>query len=260
MEINEIASLALAMTIWSMKPETAERILNKVKADYSRIAPDFSRTRQKYWEEMRGFAARLKSGDQVLDLGCGNGRLYEVLQDLSISYLGVDNSRELIDFAKRRWNENEKRRFLVGDATNLKWWRGEKYNAVFMIAVLHHIPSRELRKKVLENVAQILEKGGLLIMTNWNLFGGKYPVYILKNILKKIAGKSSLDFMDALIPWKNAATGEVEALRYVHVFTLRELRRLVKEAGLEIVENFYSLGGEKVHGWNGKNIVTIAKK
>jgi ubiquinone/menaquinone biosynthesis C-methylase UbiE len=260
MEINEIASLALAMTIWSMKPETAEKILNKVKADYSRIAPDFSRTRQKYWEEMRGFAARLKSGDRVLDLGCGNGRLYEVLQDLSISYLGVDNSRELIDFAKRRWNENEKRKFLVGEATDLAWWKGEKYNAVFVIAAMHHVPSYELRKKVLENIAKILEKDSLLIMTNWNLFEGKYPVYILKNILKKIAGKSSLDFADALVPWKNAATGKVEALRYVHVFTLRELRHLVKEACLGIIENFYSAGGEKVHWWNGKNIVTIVRK
>lgn len=243
-----------------MKPEVAKKILEKVKVDYSRIAPDFSRTRQKYWEEMRGFAKRLKPGDRVLDLGCGNGRLYEVLKDLSISYLGVDNSPVLIEFAKKRWNENEKRKFLVGEATDLKWYRGEKYNAVFMIAVLHHIPSRELRAKVLANVAEILEKDGLLIMTNWNLFEGKYPVYILKNIFKKIGGKSSLDFMDTLIPWKDAATGEVMALRYVHAFTLRELSHLVKEAGLEIIENFYSLGGEKVHWWNGKNIVTIAKK
>jgi ubiquinone/menaquinone biosynthesis C-methylase UbiE len=243
-----------------MKQEIAEKILNKVKADYSKIAPDFSRTRNKYWEEMRGFAKRLAPGDRVLDLGCGNGRLYEVLQDLSISYLGVDNSRELIDFAKKRWNENEKRKFLVGDATDLAWWKGEKYNAVFMIAVLHHVPGKELRKKVFENAAKILEPGGFFIMTNWNLFEGKYPGYILKNILRKIAGRRKLDFTDALIPWKDAGTGEVMAERYFHAFTLRELDRLVKEAGLEIVENFYSLGGEKSRFWQGKNIVTIAKK
>lgn len=243
-----------------MKKETAEKILSKVKADYSRIAPDFSRTRQKYWEEMRGFAKRLKPGDRVLDLGCGNGRLYEVLQDLSVSYLGVDNSPELIGFAKKRWNENEKRKFLVGEATDPKWWKGEKYNAVFMIAALHHIPGKELRKKVFENVANLLELDGFFIMTNWNLFEGKYPGYIFKNIFKKIGGKSSLDFMDALIPWKDAGTGEVMAERYIHAFTLRELDRLVKEAGMQIVENFYSFGGKAAHWWNGKNIATIAKK
>jgi SAM-dependent methyltransferase len=243
-----------------MRLEVAEKILNKVRADYSRIAPDFSRTRQKYWEEMRGFAKRLGPGDRVLDLGCGNGRLYEVLKELSIDYLGVDNSPELIEFARKKWGENEKRKFLVGEATNLDWREGGKYNAVFMVAALHHIPGKEMRKRVFQNAAEILEPGGFFIMTNWNLFEGKYPGYILRNILRKIVGKGELDFMDALIPWKNAETGEVMAQRYVHAFTLRELRRLVKEAGFGIVENFYSAGGEKVHFWNGKNIVTIAKK
>lgn len=243
-----------------MKQEVAKKILEKVKADYSRIAPDFSRTRQKYWEEMREFAKLLKPGDRVLDLGCGNGRLYEVLKDLSISYFGIDNSPELIDFAKKRWGEDEKRRFLVGDATNLDWWDGKKYNVVFVIAVLHHIPGKVLRRKVLENMVQVLEKDGILITTNWNLFQGKYLFKVLKNILRKIVGKSELDFMDALIPWKSAETGEVVAERYVHTFTLRELRRLVKEAGFEILENFYSSEGKKVYWWNGRNIVTVAKK
>jgi len=243
-----------------MKKEIAEKILNKVKADYSKIAPDFSRTRQKFWEEMWGFTKYLKSGDRVLDLGCGNGRLYEVLKELSIDYTGVDNSADLLDFAKQRWGESEYRRFIIGDATNLDWWDRKKYNAVFMIAVLHHIPSRELRKKVLENAAQILEKGGILILTNWNLFEEKYRFFVVKNIFKKIFGKSELDFTDALIPWKSAETGEVLVQRYVHAFTLRELRRLVKKAGFEILENFYSSEGKKVRWWNGKNIVTICKK
>ncbi len=242
-----------------MKSEFAKKILEKVKADYSRIAPDFSRTRQTIWEEMKVFRKYVKNGDRVLDLGCGNGRLYEIFEGMSIHYLGVDNSPELIEFARKRWGEDEKRKFIIGDAINLDWWDGKKYNAVFLIAVLHHIPSWELRKKVLENVSNILEENGILVMTNWNLFEGKYLVYILKNIFKKITGKSDLDFMDALIPWKSAETGEIVAERYVHAFTLRELKHLVKEAGLQIVESFYSFGGEKARFWRGKNIVTIAK-
>lgn len=243
-----------------MKQEIARKILNKVKDDYSYIALHFSRTRQKIWEEMRDFTRYVKPGDKVLDLGCGNGRLYEVLQNLSIDYLGVDNSPELIEFAKKRWSENEQRRFLVGDITNLNWWDGKKYNAVFVIAVLHHIPSRELRKKVFKNIANVLEKDGFLIMTNWNLFEGKNKFFVLKNIFRKIFGRSELDFMDALIPWKRAETEEVIVERYVHAFTLRELKHLVKEAGLKILENFYSIGGKKVYFWNGKNLVTVAKK
>lgn len=243
-----------------MKEEVAKKILNKVKADYAVIAPQFSQKRQKFWDEMRDFAESLGPGDRVLDLGCGNGRLYEALKEKSIDYTGVDNSPELLDFAKKRWGENESRRFLLGDATNLDWWKGEKYNVVFLIATLHHIPSENLRKKVLENVGKILAKDGFLIMTNWALFRKKYLTLVAKNIILKLFGRSDLDFGDAMVPWKSSENGKVMAERYVHALTLRELKRLVKESGFEILENFYSIDDRKAHFWNGKNIVTIAKK
>ncbi|MFA5128706.1 MAG: class I SAM-dependent methyltransferase [Patescibacteria group bacterium] len=243
-----------------MKKEVAGKILNKVKTDYAIIAPQFSAKRQKFWDEMRDFAESLGSGDRVLDLGCGNGRLYEVLKDKSIDYTGVDNSSELLDLAKKRWGENASRKFLLGDAINLDWWKGEKYNVVFLIATLHHIPSRDLRKKVLENVGRVLAPNGFLIMTNWALFRKKYLMLVTKNIILKLLGRSDLDFGDASVPWKSSETGKVMAERYVHAFTLRELKRLVKESGFEILENFYSIDDKKAHFWNGKNIVTIAKK
>jgi ubiquinone/menaquinone biosynthesis C-methylase UbiE len=243
-----------------MKKEVAKKILEKVKVDYSRIAPDFSRTRQALWEEMKDFKKFVKDGDKILDLGCGNGRLYEIFEGMSIDYLGVDNSPELIEFAKQRWGEDENRKFMVGDATNLDWWDGKKYNAVFVIAVLHHIPSDDLRKKVIQNMAQVLEDGGLLIMTNWDLYQTKYLSFVLKNIFLKTFGRSELDFGDALIPWRDPETRQVVAAKYNHAFTLRELERLVKSAGFEVLENFYSSEGKHAHFWTGKNLVTVAEK
>lgn len=243
-----------------MKEEVVKKILDRVKENYALIAPHFSQTRQRFWNEMRDFAESMMPGDRVLDLGCGNGRLYDALKDKSISYTGVDNSPELLEFAKNRWGENESRKFLLGDAIDLDWWKGEKYNVVFLIATLHHIPSENLRKKVLENVSRVLSPNGFLIMTNWALFRKKYLMFLAKNIILKLFGQSELDFGDAMVPWKSNEGGGVLAKRYVHAFTLRELRRLVKGAGFEILENFYIRKGKKAHFWNGWNIVTIAKK
>ncbi|MFA5413476.1 MAG: methyltransferase domain-containing protein [Patescibacteria group bacterium] len=243
-----------------MKEAVAKKILNKVKENYAVIAPHFSQTRQRFWNEMRDFAESMAPGDRVLDLGCGNGRLYEALKEKSIDYTGVDNSPELLEFAKKRWGENGSRKFLLGDVTNLDWWKGEKYDVVFLIATLHHIPSEDLRKKVLENVGKVLAPNGFLIMTNWALFRKKYLAFLTKNIFLKLFRKSDLDFGDAAVPWKSNEGGEVLAERYVHAFTLRELKRLVKGAGLEVLENFYIKKGKKAHSWNGWNIVTIAKK
>jgi 2-polyprenyl-3-methyl-5-hydroxy-6-metoxy-1,4-benzoquinol methylase len=241
-----------------MKPEVAQKLLAKVKSDYELIARRFSETRQTLWEEMKDFKKYVKDGGKVLDIGCGNGRLYEVFKGMSIDYTGIDNSEEMIKIAKEKWGEDEKRRFQVGDLLDLP--TDKRYNAIFMIAVLHHVPSDKLRRKVLENVAQILEKDGFLIMTNWDLYQAKYLPHVLKNIFLKIFGQSNLDFGDALIPWRDPKTGQILAQRYCHAFILRELDDLIKKVGLKLVENFYVIKGEKAHWWNGWNIVTVAKK
>ncbi len=40
--------------------------------------------------------AEIVDGQKVLDLGCGNGRLLNVLQNKNIDYIGVDNSENLL--------------------------------------------------------------------------------------------------------------------------------------------------------------------
>ena len=243
-----------------MERKFAQNLLAKVKADYKLIAKRFSETRQVLWEEMKEFRKYVKDGDRVLDLGCGNGRLYEIFKGMSIDYTGIDNSEEMIKIAKERWGENEKRRFVVGDITDLSFLTGQKFNAVFAIAVLHHIPSTEAREKVFKNIAYVLSDDGFLIMTNWDLFQFRYLPYVLKNIFLKFFRLSDLDFRDALVPWKDPEIKKVIIKRYCHAFTLRELRSLVKKVGLSLAENFYVSEGKKTHWWNGRNIVTIAKK
>ena len=185
-----------------MKNKTAQNILLKVKKDYSNISSRFSETRKKvFWQEGSFFDNYIKEGDKVLDLGCGNGRLYEFLRRKSIDYTGVDNSKELIKEAKKIYSEDAKHRFVSGDA--LDFDHSQKYDVVFLVSTLHHIPSNKLRQRVIHKVVRSLNKDGRLIMINWNLFQKKYFPYILKNIFSKIIFKSKLDFFDAFIPWKN---------------------------------------------------------
>jgi 2-polyprenyl-3-methyl-5-hydroxy-6-metoxy-1,4-benzoquinol methylase len=242
-----------------MNDKRAKKILQEVKKSYLDVALRFSETRKKAnWGETDIFAKYVKEGDMVLDLGCGNGRLYGFLKDRSIDYTGIDNSEELINLAKDEWGESEKHRFLFNDILDFK--DAKKYDVIFLVAVLHHIPGKKLRSEVVSKIGKYLKEDGVLIMTNWNLFQEKYIFYIIKNIFLKIILKSKLDFLDALIPWKNFKTREVDARRYVHAFTLGELESLVKDNNLKIIENFYSNRGNKTHFWNAWNLVTIAKK
>jgi len=128
-----------------MDKDYAKKILEETRENYNIISQDFSRTRNKFWEEMGFISKYVNDNEKVLDLGCGNGRLYELFQDKTIDYCGVDFSEKLIDIAKKRYPQFK---FQVADALNLPF-PADYFDKVFSIAVLHHIPSKELRLKFL---------------------------------------------------------------------------------------------------------------
>lgn len=229
-----------------MKDEVAQKILEKVKRDYEYMADEFSESRNAPWPEFEMFKKYIKPGMKVLDLGCGNGRLYKSLKDTGIIYAGIDNCARLIKLAQEQWQTASDPRptFKTGDILNTKI-ETNCFDIVFFIAVLHQIPSQKLQLQALNNIHQILKKDGLLIMTNWNLWQKKYKKYVTKNNLKKTISLSKLDFNDALIPWK-----ETKIKRYYHAFTEKELSHLLQESHFKTIENTTT----------ERNIVTIAKK
>ncbi|MEK7167706.1 MAG: class I SAM-dependent methyltransferase, partial [Patescibacteria group bacterium] len=145
------------------------KILHQTRDIYNAIAGDFSSTRGKWWKGFGNFSQYVKPGDSVLDLGCGNGRMADIFSDSQVSYLGLDNSEELIKIARKRFENNPKVKFEAGDILDLHLEKG-KYSLVLLIAVLHHIPTKELRLKVLRDVFSCLKPGGRLVMSNWNLW------------------------------------------------------------------------------------------
>lgn len=200
-------------------------MLKKTRRDFNLIAPDFSRTRWRMWPEFKNFREYVEDGDKVLDAGCGNGRLLELLGDKDIDYVGVDFSENLIKIAQKK---HPQYKFLVGDVLDLSL-EDNSFDVVFSVAVLHHIPSKEFRQKVLEEVRRVLKPQGTLILTVWDVWGKKKAwLNVLKYGFLKILGKTKLDFLDVLVPWGK------KTLRYYHYFTKTELINLVNKAGFEI--------------------------
>ncbi len=229
----------------------AQKLLDKTAKDYEKIVAEFSATRLAPWPEFREFLKFIKNGDAVLDLGCGNGRLYELFDSLSIDYLGLDRSLNLVEAAKEKW-KGSGAKFATGDALDLKF--KNEFDAVFFIAVLHHIPSAELRLEVLKNIYVSLKPGGKFFMTNWMLWQKKYFPYIVKYTVLKLIGKNKMDFRDILLPWRACGAndyGKKENIeRYYHVFTENEILKLAKLAGFKIIESWKS----------GRNYVMIGEK
>lgn len=215
-----------------MKKDYAEWLLRKTKEDYSLIADIFSRTREYNWKELNILENYLENGEKILDVGCGNGRLYDFLKDKQVDYYGIDISEKLIEIAKNRYPEGK---FQVADALNLPFPENF-FNKVFSIAVLHHIPSKEFRLQVLKEARRVLKKDGFLLITVWNLWQRKTAwKSFFKNTFLKLIGKTKLDFKDIFYPWKDQ-NREIITQRYFHLFTKRELKKMTKKAGLKVKE------------------------
>ncbi|RLC40085.1 MAG: hypothetical protein DRH33_01040 [Candidatus Nealsonbacteria bacterium] len=228
-----------------MKKEYAEYLLKKTKEDYNRIAEKFSRTRSRIWEEVRFlFDDYVRPGDKVLDLGCGNGRFFEILKDKGVDYIGVDFSERLIEIAKKRYPQVK---FQVADALNLPF-PNNFFDKVYTIAVLHHIPSKEFRQRFLEEAKRVLKPGGLLILTVWKIKTKNNLLSVIKYTILKLIGK--LDWGDTFESWNK------KIQRYFHIFSKKELKRLLNEADFKVLE----IGIVRNERGNRNNIYLIVKK
>jgi len=189
-------------------------------------------------------------GDNVLDSGCANARLYPVIKEKGGKYVGIDVSESLIDISKNLYPDGE---FRVMNSLNMDF-DDEIFDKVLSVSVLHHIPSEKLRKKYLLEINRVLKRGGMVLLRVQDLISNqKYRMLILKYFFLKLIGWSKMDFGDLLIPWKDGQ-GNILAERYFHCFSKKELKELFKKAGFEI---------EKVY-YDGKdpffNIYVIARK
>src|SRR5680860_78440 len=139
-----------------MKKIVQQHILSLVKKNYSEIAVDFDISRKKkIWPKMEELCSKVRDGEKVLDLACGNGRLLESFKGRSIQYLGIDLSEELIKLARKNYPNNN---FEVGDLMELNKFivRDQKYDYIFCLAALQHIPGEDARLKVLQDAKLLL--------------------------------------------------------------------------------------------------------
>jgi len=247
-----------------MKTENVNRILASTPRIYNKIAGDFSDTRGVSWEGFGEFTKYAKEGDKILDLGCGNGRTAQLFESLKINYLGLDNSQELIEIAQYKYRDRSGYKFEVADALDLHL-EPNQFDLVLMIAMLHHIPIRAYRMKILQDVFVSMKSGARLVMSNWNLWkiNGRKPFryypYLFNYAEKSKFG--AYDISDAFVPWKaNLRQSEWQS-RYVHSFTANEMRSLLKEAGFAIdYVRYASKSKGKAAIFTGDNLLAVAVK
>jgi ubiquinone/menaquinone biosynthesis C-methylase UbiE len=133
----------------------------------------------------------------VLDLGCGTGRLLERAAENwpDANFIGIDLSPQMIAEARRKHHTDSRFRFRIGDAATLTL-ESASVDAAFSTISFHHWGDQ---LGGVRQVARVLRPGGLFVLADIR------PPLLLRPVMRRFHAS-------------------------------RSRRRLFEEAGLKVVE------------------------
>ena len=170
----------------------------------------------------------------VLDIGCGAGRTTFGLYDAGYHHVtGYDLSATMIAAARRIARERALLvRFDVGDAASLPYADASFDGTLFSSQGLMCIPGAESRVKVLGEVRRVLKPGGHFLFTTHDRDNPQFRQLWEEERARWDAGEQDpqlIEFGDLIVVDSRHPT-------YLHFPSRNEVRKLVADAGLVLVE------------------------
>lgn len=225
-----------------MKQTTVQRLNALNQSFYDQVSTSFDQTRRQGWagwHDLVPHISRFKEPN-LLDLGCGNGRFLDFIcaQNLAFeTYLGLDNSDHLLGLARMRFGHMPNAKFLKHDL--LKPLKLKvRFDLITLFGVMHHLPGKLSRQKLLSEVGNHLRPDGLIVFSVWNfLVSRRLKAKLVDPSTIEGLDESDLDSGDFFLPWQDKS-----AVRYCHSYTDDEILSLLESANLKLVEKLTSPG------------------
>ena len=134
-------------------------------------------------------------GEKILDLGSGTGRVASWIAQAvgeEGEVLGMDLSKNMVEFAKERYEELKRVVFLHKDVTKL-WGYQNYFDAIFTSYAIHELPEKK-RLSTLEHSYQALKKKGRMVIADFNPQGSGIAKTMLLTFFK-LFERGNLSFL-----------------------------------------------------------------
>lgn len=181
-------------SIDSHRAEPPGLLITRVRG-YNLIVALFFGGRRGALNKALAAASGARTGDRVLDVGCGPGRFAQALADTVGPHgqvVGVDPSPPMIDYANRHATRQGNCRFELTAAQSLNL-PDAAFDVVTSTFVMHHIPS-EGRVAALGHMFRVLRPGGRLLIADLYPTGRLIPAVI--RALTRITLRHRTDLFD----------------------------------------------------------------
>lgn len=216
---------------------------------YDDIAFDYHLKRKFSWRPLELYIQEQKNkGFEFhglsLDLGCANGRHFNLFKNDFNVLVGIDLSFEFLKIAIENIKNRRSRssstfqhiNVVQANVLNLPV-RPNIFQNIYSIATIHHLKNKIDRFKAIEQILEAIKSDGVFLMTVWRRYQKKYRYYFIidklkrlfKPMYKKTQENKGFKFHgDNFIPWtlsKNSKTYQ----RFYHFFSKKELKKLLKD-------------------------------
>ena len=211
------------------------------KEVFDEIAESWYRLRHwsRFTKELEEMASRWRKG-KLLNVGCAHGPDFLPFKD-NFELWGVDFSTRMVKLAQKYAAKfNFTVNLTVADATTLPY-PDNSFTWAISIATYHHIQGDEQRLKAFHELRRVLKPGGEAFIAVWNRW---QPGFWLK-------GK------EVNVPWKSK--GKI-LYRYYYLFSYPELRKLLTEAGFQVLIMFPETSYHFPLTFFSRNICVLIKK
>jgi len=186
---------------------------------FNEIAPSWYNFRHwsRFRSELEMLARRWRKG-RLLNVGCAHGPDFLPFVQTFDLY-GVDFSGEMLKFA-RKYSEkfNFKVNLSLADVRHLPYV-DQTFDWAISVATYHHVRGSEEREAALQELRRVLTPDGEAFITVWNRWQPRFW----------------FSRREVVVPWRKKSK---TLYRYYYLFSYLELKKLVKEAGFEVLQSF----------------------
>ncbi|MGH2955328.1 MAG: class I SAM-dependent methyltransferase [Solirubrobacterales bacterium] len=165
----------------------------------------------------------IEADDEIVDIGCGVGRMTRVLAARGASVRAIDVSERMLELAREHNANLDGVEWLLGDGHSLKPIADASADVCHSHVVFQHIPDPEVTLGYVREIGRVLRAGG------WAAF----QVSNAPTVHRRSAGLARLRGLLASLVGR-APRGQSHPAWRGSAVDLDEVRRVAEEAGMEV--------------------------